>query len=53
MKGKLHELTAKRNELVARSQTTAAQSQVHGALRSLDAGDPTSAIGRYEERIRR
>ncbi|MBD1591961.1 PspA/IM30 family protein [Arthrobacter sp. S1_S22] len=53
MKGKLHELTAKRNELVARSRTAAAQSQVHDALKSLDAGDPTSAIGRYEERIRR
>lgn len=53
MKGKLHELTAKRNELVARSRTAAAQSQVHDALKTLDAGDPTSAIGRYEERIRR
>ncbi|MGM9474222.1 PspA/IM30 family protein [Pseudarthrobacter sp. YS3] len=53
MKGKLHELTAKRNQLVARSRTAAAQSQVHDALKSLDAGDPTGAIGRYEENIRR
>jgi phage shock protein A len=53
MKGKLLELTSKRNELVARSRTAAAQSQVHEALKSLDAGDPTSAIGRFEERIRR
>jgi phage shock protein A len=53
MRGKLHELTAKRNELVARSRTAAAQSQVHDALKALDAGDPTSAIGRYEEKIRR
>jgi phage shock protein A len=53
MKGKLHELTAKRNQLVNRSRVTAAQSQVHDALKSLDAGDPTSAIGRYEENIRR
>ena len=53
MKGKLSELTAKRNELVARSRTAAAQAQVHDALKGLDAGDPTSAIGRFEERIRR
>jgi phage shock protein A len=53
MKGKLGELTAKRNELVNRSRVAAAQSQVHDALKSLDAGDPTSAIGRYEENIRR
>ncbi|MET4144260.1 PspA/IM30 family protein [Arthrobacter sp. UYCo732] len=53
MKGKLHELTARRNELVARSRTAAAQSQVHEALKGLDAQDPTSAIGRFEERIRR
>jgi phage shock protein A len=53
MKGKLHELTAKRNELVARSRTAAAQSQVNDALKGLNAEDPTSAIGRFEERIRR
>jgi phage shock protein A len=53
MRGKLGELAAKRNELVARSRTAAAQSQVHDALKALDAGDPTSAIGRYEENIRR
>jgi phage shock protein A len=53
MKGKLNELTSKRNELVARSRTASAQSQVHESLKSLDAGDPTSAIGRFEERIRR
>jgi phage shock protein A len=53
MKGKLHELTAKRNELVARSRTAAAQTQVNEALKGLNAEDPTSAIGRFEERIRR
>ncbi|TLM82027.1 PspA/IM30 family protein [Pseudarthrobacter sp. NamE5] len=53
MRGKLGELTAKRNQLVARSRTAAAQSQVNDALKSLDAGNPTSAIGRYEEKIRR
>lgn len=53
MKGKLHELTAKRNQLVSRARVAAAQFQVNDALKSLDAGDPTSAIGRYEENIRR
>ncbi|WP_285247475.1 PspA/IM30 family protein [Pseudarthrobacter sp. efr-133-R2A-89] len=53
MRGKLGELTAKRNQLVNRARVAAAQSQVHDALKALDAGDPTSAIGRYEQRIRR
>ncbi|MDQ0664293.1 phage shock protein A [Arthrobacter ulcerisalmonis] len=53
MRGKLVELTAKRNQLVNRARVAAAQSQVHDALKALDAGDPTSAIGRYEENIRR
>ncbi|MGX1162376.1 phage shock protein A [Pseudarthrobacter sp. SLBN-100] len=53
MKGKLGELTAKRNQLVNRGRVAAAQSQVYDALKSLDAGDPTSAICRYEENIRR
>jgi phage shock protein A len=53
MKGKLNELTSKRNELVARSKTAAAQSQVHDALKSIDFMDPTSEVGRFEEKIRR
>lgn len=53
MRGKLQELSAKRNELAARARTAAAQSQVHEALKSLDAGDPTSTLGRLEERVRR
>lgn len=53
MRGKLGELTAKRNELVSRARVAATQSQVNDALRALDAGDPTSAIGRFEDRIRR
>ncbi len=53
MKGKLNELTSKRNELVARSKTAAAQSQVHDALKSIDIMDPTSEVGRFEEKIRR
>ncbi|SDT23061.1 phage shock protein A (PspA) family protein [Pseudarthrobacter equi] len=53
MRGKLRELTAKRNELVNRARVAATQSQVNDALKALDTGDPTSAIGRYEENIRR
>lgn len=53
MRGKLNELTAKRNELVARSKTAEAQQQVHEAIKSIDILDPTSEIGRFEEKIRR
>lgn len=53
MRGKLGELTAKRNELVARSKTAAAQQQVHDALKSIDLLDPTSEISRFEDKIRR
>ena len=53
MKGKLNQLTSKRNELIARSKTAAAQSQVHDALKSIDIMDPTSEVGRFEEKIRR
>ncbi|HWR84911.1 MAG TPA: PspA/IM30 family protein [Rhodoglobus sp.] len=53
MRGKLNELTAKRNELVARAKTAQAQQQVHDAVKSIDIMDPTSEIGRFEEKIRR
>ncbi|WP_336856672.1 PspA/IM30 family protein [Sinomonas albida] len=53
MKGKLNELTSKRNELVARSRTAAAQTQVNDALKSIDIMDPTSEVGRFEEKVRR
>ncbi|MFB0840488.1 MULTISPECIES: PspA/IM30 family protein [unclassified Arthrobacter] len=53
MRGKLGELTAKRNELANRARVAATQSQVHEALKALDGGDPTSAIGRYEDKVRR
>ncbi|MFP5312683.1 MAG: PspA/IM30 family protein, partial [Actinomycetes bacterium] len=39
--------------LVARSKTAAAQSQVHDAIKSIDIMDPTSEVGRFEEKIRR
>ena len=53
MRGKLGELTSKRNELVARSKTADAQQQVHDAVKSIDLLDPTSEIGRFEDKIRR
>ncbi|PRY69553.1 phage shock protein A (PspA) family protein [Glaciihabitans tibetensis] len=53
MRGKLSELTAKRDELTARSKTAAAQQQVHDALKSIDLLDPTSEISRFEDKIRR
>jgi phage shock protein A len=53
MRGKLDQLTAKRNELVARQKSAAAQSQVHEAMRSINVLDPTSELGRFEEKVRR
>lgn len=53
MHGKLGELASKRNELIARSKTAEAQTQVHDALKSIDIMDPTSEVSRFEEKIRR
>ncbi len=53
MKGKLTELQAKRDELIARHRTADAQAQVNDAIKSIDILDPTSEIGRYEDRVRR
>lgn len=53
MRAKLTELTSKRDELVARAKTADAQQQVHDAVKSIDLLDPTSEIGRFEEKIRR
>jgi phage shock protein A len=53
MRGKLSQLTSKRNELIARAKTAEAQSKVIEAVKTIDVLDPTSEIGRFEERIRR
>ena len=50
---KLQQLTAKRDELVARSNTAAAQGQVLDAIKSIDIMDPTSELGRFEDKVRR
>lgn len=53
MRDKLGELTGKRDELVARAKTAQAQAQVADALQSIDVLDPTSELGRFEEKVRR
>ncbi|MEO7349373.1 MAG: PspA/IM30 family protein [Terrimesophilobacter sp.] len=53
MRGKLNELSSKRDELIARAKTANAQKQVMDAMKSIDMLDPTSEIGRFEEKIRR
>lgn len=53
MKTKRQQLISKRDELVARSKAAHAQSQVHDAVKSIDIMDPTSEVGRFEEKIRR
>jgi len=53
MRGRLDDLTAKRNELVSRAKIASAQSQVMDAVKSIDVMDPTSELGRFEEKVRR
>ncbi len=53
MKGKLEQLKAKRNELTARAKVAEAQNKVHDAVKSIDVLDPTSELGRFEDKIRR
>ncbi|PPL20113.1 MULTISPECIES: PspA/IM30 family protein [Microterricola] len=53
MKEKLNQLSSKRDELIARSKTAAAQAQVMDAVKSIDILDPTSEVSRFEQKIRR
>ena len=53
MRLKLTELTNKRNELVERAKTAQAQTQVHDAIKSINVLDPTSELGRFEDKVRR
>ncbi len=53
MHDKLNELISKRDELVARSKTADAQQQVHDAVKSINVLDPTSELGRFEDKVRR
>ena len=53
MKSKLDELKSKRDELVSRARIAEAQNQVQDAIKAVDITDPTSEIGRFEDKIRR
>ena len=43
----------KRDELAARAKMAEAQRQVQESVKSINAYDPTSDLGRYEDKIRR
>ncbi|MEO6116553.1 MAG: PspA/IM30 family protein, partial [Pseudolysinimonas sp.] len=53
MHDKLGQLISKRDELVARAKTADAQQQVHDAVQSINVLDPTSELGRFEDKVRR
>jgi phage shock protein A len=50
---KRDELVRRRDELVGRSKMAEAQSNVQEAVRSVSVLDPSSELGRFEDRIRR
>ncbi|WP_179558999.1 PspA/IM30 family protein [Microbacterium sp. AK009] len=53
MKQKLDQLKSKRSELLSRAKVAEAQTKVHDAVRSIDVLDPTSELGRFEDKVRR
>lgn len=53
MREKLRQLGAKRDQLAARAKTAEAQQKVNEALGSINVMDPTSDLGRFEEKVRR
>lgn len=53
MKDKLGELKNKRSELLARAKVAEAQNKVQDAIGSINVLDPTSELGRFEDKIRR
>ncbi|MGN5387694.1 PspA/IM30 family protein [Streptomyces sp. JL7001] len=53
MRNKLTERQAKRDELVARARTAQAQNTMLDAVKNIDVMDPTSDLGRFEEKVRR
>ena len=52
MRAKLEELHTKRDELAARAKMAEAQRQVQESVQSINAYDPTSDLGRYEDKVR-
>uniref|UniRef100_A0AAU1LX31 PspA/IM30 family protein n=1 Tax=Streptomyces sp. NBC_00148 TaxID=2903626 RepID=A0AAU1LX31_9ACTN len=53
MKEKLTQLKSKRDELVARAASAQAQNRMMDAVKSIDVMDPTSELGRFEDKVRR
>jgi phage shock protein A len=53
MKEKLTRLKSKRDELVARAASAQAQNRMTDAVKSIDVMDPTSELGRFEDKVRR
>ncbi|MEU8760420.1 PspA/IM30 family protein [Streptomyces sp. NPDC048659] len=53
MKAKLGELQAKRDELVARAKSAQARNTMTDAVKNIDVLDPTSELGRFEDKVRR
>jgi phage shock protein A len=53
MKERLRQLQRKRDELVARSRTAHAQNTMVDAVKSVNVLDPTSELGRFEDKVRR
>jgi phage shock protein A len=53
LQAKREELIQKRSELVSRAKMAQARIQVQQAVKSVSVMDPTSDLGRFEERIRR
>jgi phage shock protein A len=53
MTAKLDELKGKRDELVARAKMAEAQNRVQDAVAEINIADPTSDLGRFEEKVRR
>ncbi|MFF3833710.1 PspA/IM30 family protein [Streptomyces sp. NPDC002455] len=53
MKDKLTQLKSKRDELVSRAASAQAQNRMMDAVKSIDVMDPTSELGRFEDKVRR
>jgi phage shock protein A len=53
LRDKRDDLVRRRDELVSRAKMAHAQGQVQEAVRSVSVLDPSSELGRFEERIRR
>jgi len=53
MKSKLHDLRRKRDHLVARARSADAQGRIQQAVKAIDIMDPSSEVGRFEEKVRR